>query len=62
MHIVHVTAARGLAAIRDYRQRGQPVTGEVCTQHLLLTDALYDQPGFEPALRDAGGSGQGRQV
>jgi dihydropyrimidinase len=49
MHIVHVTAARGLDAIRDYRQRGQPVTGEVCTQHLLLTEALYDQPGFEPA-------------
>ena len=49
MHIVHVTAARGLDAIRQYRRRGQPVTGEVCTQHLLLTEALYDQPGFEPA-------------
>ncbi len=49
MHIVHVTAARGLEALREHRQRGQPVTGEVCTQHLLLTDALYDQPGFEPA-------------
>ncbi len=49
MHIVHVTAARGLDVIRAYRQRGRPVTGEVCTQHLLLTDALYAQPGFEPA-------------
>jgi dihydropyrimidinase len=49
LHIVHVTAARGLDAIRRYRLRGRPVTGEVCTQHLLLTDALYDQPGFEPA-------------
>jgi dihydropyrimidinase len=49
MHIVHVTAARGLEAIRDHRRRGQPVTGEVCTQHLLLTETLYDQPGFEPA-------------
>jgi len=49
MHIVHVTAARGLDAIRGYRRRGRPVTGEVCTQHLLLTDALHDQAGFEPA-------------
>jgi len=49
MHIVHVTAERGLEAIRRYRARGLPVTGEVCTQHLLLTDALYDKEGFEPA-------------
>src|SRR5579859_3781971 len=49
MHIVHVTAARGLNVIREFRARGRPVTGEVCTQHLLLTEALYDQPGFEPA-------------
>jgi len=49
MHIVHVTTARGLEAIRRFRARGRPVTGEVCTQHLLLTEALYDQPGFEPA-------------
>jgi dihydropyrimidinase len=49
MHVVHVSAARGLEAIRHYRRRGRPVTGEVCTQHLLLTDARYEQPGFEPA-------------
>jgi dihydropyrimidinase len=49
MHIVHVSAARGLDVIRQFRERGQPVTGEVCTQHLLLTDALYASPGFEPA-------------
>lgn len=49
MHIVHVTAAQGLDVIRLYQRRGLPMTGEVCTQHLLLTDALYDQDGFEPA-------------
>jgi dihydropyrimidinase len=49
MHIVHVTAARGLDAIRRFRGRGQRVSGEVCTQHLVLTEARYDQPGFEPA-------------
>ncbi|MCC6190977.1 MAG: amidohydrolase family protein, partial [Anaerolineales bacterium] len=50
VHIVHVSAAEGLAAIRRFRKRrGSAVTGEVCTQHLLLTGALYDQEGFEPA-------------
>jgi dihydropyrimidinase len=49
MHIVHVSAARGLESIRRFRERGRPVTGEVCTQHMLLTDALYDRPGFEAA-------------
>jgi dihydropyrimidinase len=51
IHIVHVTAALGLDAIRRSRaRRGEAwVTGEVCPQHLLLTDALYDQEGFGPA-------------
>ena len=49
MHIVHVTAAQGLDVIRSYQARGLPMSGEVCTQHLLLTDALYAQDGFEPA-------------
>jgi dihydropyrimidinase len=49
MHIVHVSAAAGLEAIRRCRERGRPLSGEVCTQHLLLTEALYEEPGFEPA-------------
>ncbi len=49
VHIVHVSAARGLAAIQTARARGVRATGEVCAQHLLLTDALYDQPLAEAA-------------
>jgi dihydropyrimidinase len=49
MHVAHVSAAWGLKVIRRFRERGRPVTGDVCTQHMLLTEALYDQPGFEPA-------------
>jgi dihydropyrimidinase len=50
IHIVHVTAALGLDAIRRSRaRRGELVTGEVCPQHLLLTEALYNQDGFAPA-------------
>ncbi len=53
LHVVHVTAAAGLGALRRFRAlehgRAHAYTGEVCTQHLVLTDALYEQPGFEPA-------------
>lgn len=50
MHIVHVTAARGLDALRRAQRRGLDMTGEVCTQHLILTDARYAQDG--PAAAD----------
>lgn len=49
MHIVHVSAARGMHAIQKARARGVRATSEVCTQHLLLTDALYDQPVIQAA-------------
>jgi dihydropyrimidinase len=49
MHVVHVSAARGLDVIRRYRERGRRVSAEVCTQHMLLTEGLYASPGFEPA-------------
>lgn len=49
MHIVHVSAARAMHAIQMARARGLRATGEVCTQHLLLTEALYDQPVAEAA-------------
>jgi dihydropyrimidinase len=49
MHIAHVSAEEGLTVIDGFRQRGRVVTGEVCPQHLLLTDTLYEQAGFEPA-------------
>lgn len=49
MHIVHVSTARGMHAIHAARARGVRATGEVCTQHLLLTDTLYDQPIAEAA-------------
>jgi dihydropyrimidinase len=50
MHIVHVSAEQAVGVLRRSRRRGQPITAEVCTQHLLLTDALYDAHGFGPAI------------
>ncbi len=51
VHIVHVSGALGLEAIRRSRARrgADWVSGEACPQYLLLTDALYAQDGFEPA-------------
>ena len=49
MHIVHVSSAFGLDVVIEFLERGRVVTGEVCPQHLLLTETLYQRPGFEPA-------------
>jgi dihydropyrimidinase len=50
IHVVHVSAESGLDALRAARRRGQPVSGEVCPQHLLLTSRLYEEDGFGPAI------------
>jgi dihydropyrimidinase len=41
VHVVHVSAEAGLAALARARAGGQAATGEVCPQHLVLTDAVY---------------------
>lgn len=48
VHIVHVTAASALPTLQTAQHRALangtgPITGEVCTQHLALTDAVYAQ-------------------
>jgi dihydropyrimidinase len=64
VHIAHVSAARVLEVLREFRARGHQVSGEVCPQHLLLTEALYDQPDevamryvMSPPLRSAADNG-----
>lgn len=42
LHIQHVTAAEGAAAIREARSRGLPVTGELTPHHLALCDEDID--------------------
>lgn len=49
MHIVHVSSELGLEAINRARGRGRQVHAEVCIQHMLLTDDLYNRDDFEPA-------------
>ncbi len=44
VHLAHVSAAQAVEVMREFRARGQAVSGEACPQHLLLIDALYEQP------------------
>lgn len=37
-HVAHVSTARAVQLIREAKAEGLPVTSEVCTHHLLLTD------------------------
>jgi len=55
-HIVHVSSALGLAAVREARGRGARLTAETCPQYLVLTADSYDRMdghlfSASPALR-----------
>jgi dihydroorotase len=39
VHCLHVSCARSVELIRAARQRGVPISGEVCPHHFTLTDA-----------------------
>ncbi|MEA3351848.1 MAG: dihydropyrimidinase [Chloroflexota bacterium] len=49
VYIVHISSAKGAAAVAAAQLRGQNVLGETCIQYLLLTEAEYQRPGFEAA-------------
>jgi len=49
VYIVHVSTARGAAALARARDRGQQAFGETCPQYLFLTDDEYKRDGFEGA-------------
>ena len=55
-HIVHVSSALGLRAVREGRRLGARITAETCPQYLLLTRDVYDREdgrlfSASPALR-----------
>ena len=49
IYIVHLSSALALDEIGRARSRGVKVLAETCPQYLLLSDRLYDGPGFEGA-------------
>ncbi|MDR0533496.1 MAG: dihydroorotase [Verrucomicrobiales bacterium] len=38
VHCQHVTSAGGVRIIREAKQRGVPISGEICAHHIALTD------------------------
>jgi dihydropyrimidinase len=55
-HIVHLSSALGLAAVREARGRGARLTAETCPQYLVLSAGSYDRMdghlfAASPALR-----------
>lgn len=55
-HVVHVSSALGLAAVREARGRGARLTAETCPHYLVLTAESYDRMdghlfAASPALR-----------
>jgi dihydropyrimidinase len=44
VHVVHLTSAAALAAVRDAKAIGVRVSAETCPHYLTLTDACYEEP------------------
>ena len=59
LHVAHMSTARGVELVRCAKARGLPVTAEVCTHHLTLTDEAVETSQFDtntkmhPPLRSA---------
>ncbi len=59
-HVTHISTARGVEIVRRAKNKGLPITAEVCPHHLLLTcEQVVDEygkpdPNFKmsPPLRD----------
>lgn len=56
-HVAHISTARAVEMVREAKANGLPVTAEVCTHHLILTDEACrgKDPNFKmhPPLRPA---------
>jgi dihydroorotase len=47
VHVAHISTARGVELVRRAKARDLPVTAEVCTHHVTLTDAAVERSGFD---------------
>ena len=54
VHITHISTEGGVAAVREAREKGLPVTAEAAPHHLLMTDADVEGPNqkMNPPLRE----------
>jgi dihydroorotase len=47
VHVAHLSTARGVELVRRAKQRGVPITAEVCPHHFTLTDDAVERTGFD---------------
>lgn len=47
VHVAHLSTARGVELVRRAKARDLPVTAEVCTHHITLTDEAVEASGFD---------------
>jgi len=59
VHVAHISTARAVGIVRDAKQRGVPITAEVCAHHFTLTDQAVEDSDYHthtkmhPPLRTA---------
>ncbi|MEP0546736.1 MAG: dihydroorotase [Rhodothermales bacterium] len=59
VHICHISTAKAVAIVREAKAKGVPITAEVCTHHLALTDEAVETSDYDthtkmhPPLRTA---------
>ena len=46
IHVAHISTAIAVELVRRAKERGVPVTAEVCTHHFTLTDEAVEQTDF----------------
>ena len=51
VHVAHISSARAVELVRDAKQRGIPVTAEVCTHHFTLTHDEIEKQSFDTHLK-----------
>jgi dihydropyrimidinase len=49
IYVVHLSSARGLAKVREARDKGLAVYAETCPQYLTLDEERYDEPDWKGA-------------
>jgi dihydroorotase len=47
VHVAHISTARGVELVRRAKARDLPVTAEVCTHHVALSDRAVEASGFD---------------
>ena len=47
VHVAHISTAKGVDMVRSAKQKGLPVTCEVCPHHFDLTDEEIERTGFD---------------